>query len=92
MRQNVISPTPIRMLLAGPVSAGPAACGVRSRGGNLETGANAGDGRSRPLKNAFIRRFKLDAQEERADLIAFLNNLTDTQVLEDPAHLNPFSD
>jgi len=62
-----------------------------ARGGRLiETGAHAGDGRLNPYKSAFVRGFELDAGE-RADLIAFLESLTDPVVLTDPRWGDPFA-
>jgi cytochrome c peroxidase len=57
----------------------------------LESGPHAGDGRRSPFKSEFIRGFDL-TDEEQADLRAFLESLTDTAVLSDPALSNPFSD
>ncbi len=60
------------------------------RGGRLiEQGARAGDGRLSPFKSEFIRGFELTSAE-RADLIAFLESLTDKSLLEDPAMADPF--
>jgi len=60
-----------------------------ARGGRLlESGPNAGDGRRSPFKSEFIRGFEL-SDEERADLLAFLESLTDNAVLNDPAYSNP---
>ena len=62
------------------------------RGGRLiGEGAYTGDGRMNPFKSEFIRGFEL-AAEERADLIAFLESLTDINVLEDPSLSDPFLD
>ena len=60
------------------------------RGGRLiGEGAFAGDGRSNPFKSEFIRGFELSA-DERAGLIAFLESLTDSSVLQDPSLSDPF--
>ena len=62
-----------------------------STGGRvIPTGVDAGDGRSSPLKNVFVKGFELDEQE-RADLIAFLGSLTDERFLEAARHADPFS-
>ncbi|MDH3372662.1 MAG: di-heme enzyme, partial [Gammaproteobacteria bacterium] len=62
------------------------------RGGRLiEEGTHAGDGRRSPFKSEFIRGFEL-SEDETADLIAFLESLTDPSVLEDPSLASPFSD
>ncbi len=59
------------------------------RGGRLiGEGPYAGDGRRNPFKSEFIRGFEL-ADDERQDLIAFLESLTDETVLTDPRFSNP---
>ena len=60
------------------------------RGGTLtEEGENAGDGRDNPLKSQFLNGFIITDQE-RDDVIAFLNALTDETFLTNPAYANPF--
>lgn len=60
------------------------------RGGRLlEDGEYAGDGRLSPFKSEFVTGFDLTA-EERTDLLAFLEALTDQSVLTDPRYSNPF--
>ncbi len=49
-----------------------------------------GDGRKSPLKDARIDRIELSAQD-KADIIAFLNTLTDEQFLTNPRFSQPFS-
>ncbi|MCA9532961.1 MAG: di-heme enzyme [Myxococcales bacterium] len=62
-----------------------------ARGGTLTPdGPNAGDGRLSPLKNGFISGFVL-TEQERADLLAFLNALTDERFVTDPRFSDPFS-
>ena len=62
------------------------------RGGRLiDDGPLAGDGRLSPFKSEFVSGFALSA-EERADLIAFLQSLTDPTVLTDERFANPFLD
>jgi len=74
----------------GSVASLDAAIAHYERGGRLiGEGAHAGDGRSNPFKSEFIRGFELTA-EERADLVAFLESLTDISVLEDPSLSDPF--
>ncbi len=52
-----------------------------ARGGRLiDAGEFAGDGKLSPFKSEFIRGFEL-SDEELADLIAFLESLTDQTVL-----------
>lgn len=61
-----------------------------ARGGTLTPdGPNAGDGRLSPLKNGFISGFVL-TEQERADLLAFLNALTDEHFVTDPRFSDPF--
>ncbi|MCA9574955.1 MAG: di-heme enzyme [Sandaracinaceae bacterium] len=61
-----------------------------ARGGTLTPdGPNAGDGRLSPLKSGFIAGFVL-TEQERADLLAFLNALTDEAFVTDPRFSNPF--
>jgi cytochrome c peroxidase len=60
------------------------------RGGRLiETGSNAGDGKDNPNKSLFIRGFTLTT-DERQDVMAFLNSLTDDEFLNDPRFSDPF--
>ena len=61
-----------------------------ARGGRLiETGDLAGDGRLNPYKSEFVVGFELSDQE-RADLLAFLDSLTDESVLTNKHWANPF--
>ena len=48
----------------------------------------AGNGSQNPNKDPLIRGFKLSSQD-RADLIAFLQSLTDEEVIHDPRFGNP---
>lgn len=48
------------------------------------------DDRRSPFKSEFIRGFEL-TDDEQADLIAFLESLTDQRVLSDPRWSDPFS-
>ncbi|MGI9220548.1 MAG: MbnH family di-heme enzyme [Woeseiaceae bacterium] len=60
------------------------------RGGRLiESGDHAGDGRLSPFKSEFVRGFEL-TDEERADLVAFFESLTDESVLSDERFSDPF--
>lgn len=60
------------------------------RGGRLTTtGPNAGDGKLNPNKSPFVGGFVLTDQE-RADLVAFLEALTDDAFLTDPTLSDPF--
>jgi cytochrome c peroxidase len=53
-------------------------------GRTIEGGPNAGVGSESPLKNIFIHGFTLTA-EQRADVLALLESLTDDAFLTDPA-------
>lgn len=62
-----------------------------ARGGReILEGPNAGDGRYNPYRSEFVNGFDL-SDEERADLLAFLNALTDASVLTDTRFSNPFT-
>ena len=62
------------------------------RGGRLiEDGPYAGDGRLSPFKSEFVMGFELD-EGERADLVAFLESLTDEALLTNERFSNPFVD
>lgn len=58
-------------------------------GRTITAGPNAGVGRDNPYKSGFIRGFELTA-EEKADVIAFLESLTDEEFLTDPALSDPW--
>jgi len=58
-------------------------------GRTLSTGANAGIGSQNPFKSNFVRGFRM-TEDERLDLLAFLESLTDREFLENPAHSDPF--
>ncbi|MFK7984802.1 MAG: MbnH family di-heme enzyme [Sandaracinaceae bacterium] len=59
-------------------------------GRTLADGPNAGVGSESPLKNIFIHGFTL-SEEERADMLAFLESLTDEAFLEEPRFADPFA-
>lgn len=60
-----------------------------ARGGRLlESGPNAGDGASSPLKSEFVRGF-LATPQEKTDLVAFLRSLTDERLLVEPRYADP---
>ena len=60
------------------------------RGGRLlPDGPYAGDGSRSPYRSEFVKGFDLTGQE-RADLISFLESLTDESVLTDPRFADPF--
>ena len=65
--------------------------GFYEAGGRLtEAGPNRGDGRLNPHKSGFVQGFELTGRE-RADLVAFLESLTDPELLTDEALSNPFA-
>jgi len=60
------------------------------RGGReISDGPFAGDGRLNPFKSEFVRGFEL-SEDERADLLAFLDALTDANVTDAAAWSDPF--
>ncbi|MCH9687607.1 MAG: di-heme enzyme [Deltaproteobacteria bacterium] len=65
---------------------------IYSRGGRLlDAGPNAGDGALNPHKSGFVGGFALTDQD-REDLVAFLEALTDEEFLTDPRFSNPFEE
>jgi cytochrome c peroxidase len=58
-------------------------------GRTIDSGPNAGRGHDNPNKDHLIAGFLLSRQD-RADLIAFLESLTDEAVLHDPRFANPW--
>jgi cytochrome c peroxidase len=58
-------------------------------GRTVESGPNAGVGSANPLKSSFVPGFEI-TPDERADLIAFLQSLTDEQFLTDSRYSSPF--
>ena len=59
-------------------------------GRTIATGPNAGDGSKSPLKSELINGFTLTT-EERADVLAFLDSLTDQGFLTDPRFADPWT-
>ncbi len=59
-------------------------------GRTIRAGPHAGVGRRNPLKSSFVPGFKI-SRRERADLIAFLEALTDEAFLRDPRFANPWT-
>ncbi|MFT3776501.1 MAG: di-heme enzyme [Minicystis sp.] len=57
----------------------------------IESGPYAGDGRKNPLKSGLVRGFQI-TEDEIDDVVAFLESLTDTGFIENPAFSNPFGD
>jgi len=60
-------------------------------GRNVTEGPHVGDGRDSPVKSPFVAGFSLTDQD-RADLVAFLESLTDETFLTDPALSDPFAE
>ena len=57
-------------------------------GREIKGGEFVGDGRKNPLKNAFIKGFEI-TPEEKLDLLAFLQTLTDESFLTNPKFAAP---
>jgi cytochrome c peroxidase len=63
-----------------------------ARGGRLITdGPYAGDGSKNPYKSGFLIGFHLSEQEKQ-DVLAFLDSLTDTEFVTNPHFSDPFTD
>jgi len=60
-------------------------------GRDITEGPLAGDGRANPYKDPLVPGIKLSARD-RADLVAFLESLTDTRVTKDPRFSDPFGE
>jgi cytochrome c peroxidase len=58
-------------------------------GRTISDGPNAGIGSANPLKSNFVRGFVM-SDDQRADLLAFLESLTDTEFLANPAQSDPW--
>ena len=61
----------------------------KAGGRTIKDGPNKGVGSDNPFKSGFVRGFNLSGQE-KADLIAFLRSLTDTQFITDPRFGDPW--
>ena len=59
-------------------------------GRQIADGPLAGDGRANPYKSGFVPGFTL-TEQERQDMLAFLNALTDEQFIRDPRFADPFT-
>lgn len=57
-------------------------------GRQIQSGKYKGDGRLNPLKNPFVKGFEM-TEQDKLDLIAFLNTLTDIEFLTNPLHAPP---
>jgi cytochrome c peroxidase len=60
-------------------------------GRTIASGPYAGDGSTSPYRDPQIHGFRITAQD-RADLIAFLESLTDERFLHDPRFADPFAE
>jgi cytochrome c peroxidase len=61
-----------------------------AHGGRLTTeGPNAGDGSTSPLKSPFVRGFTI-TDEEKQDILALLDSLTDERFVTNPRYSDPF--
>ncbi|WP_375177625.1 MbnH family di-heme enzyme [Marinobacter mobilis] len=59
-------------------------------GGRLiSSGENAGDGRVNPFKDSFVNGFTM-TEQDKSDLMAFLESLTDVGFITDPRFSNPW--
>jgi cytochrome c peroxidase len=58
-------------------------------GRKIVDGPNAGDGSMNPLKSGLVRGFEI-TEAEKADVIEFLNSLTDEEFLADERFKNPW--
>jgi cytochrome c peroxidase len=59
-------------------------------GRTIASGASQGVGRDNPNKSATLQGFTL-TKDQRADLVAFLQSLTDESLLRDPRFSNPWT-
>lgn len=59
-------------------------------GRNVPSGPLAGDGRANPFKSGLVTLIRL-TEQDKADLVAFLQTLTDHEFLSDPKHADPFA-
>jgi len=59
-------------------------------GRNVASGENAGDGRLNVNKSEFVSGFDM-SEQERDDLLAFLNALSDPIFIRNPRYSNPFN-
>jgi len=62
-----------------------------SGGRHITSGPNAGDGRISPIKDGFIVSFSI-TEQEIADVVAFLESLTDEEFISNPRFSDPWQD
>ena len=63
---------------------------MRQAVGTSPRGPFAGDGRTNPFKSGLVTLIRL-SEQDKADLIAFLQTLTDHEFLNNPAIADPFA-
>jgi cytochrome c peroxidase len=59
-------------------------------GRHISSGPLAGDGRANPFKSGLVALIRL-SEQDKDDLVAFLQTLTDHGFLNDPKHADPFA-
>lgn len=59
-------------------------------GRNITSGQHQGDGRANPNKSEFVKGFTL-SQQEKQDMLAFLDALSDPVFVTNPRYANPFT-
>ncbi|CAA0090333.1 Cytochrome c551 peroxidase [Zhongshania aliphaticivorans] len=60
-------------------------------GRNIENGPNAGDGRENPFRDGFISGFDID-EDDIQNVIAYLNSLSDFELINNPRFANPWEE
>lgn len=60
-------------------------------GRNIENGPNAGDGRENPFRDGFISGFDID-EDDIQNVIAYLNSLSDFEIINNPRFANPWEE
>ncbi|MFT6550039.1 MAG: cytochrome c peroxidase [Zhongshania marina] len=58
-------------------------------GRNISNGVNAGDGRANPFRDGFVSGFDI-SEDDIQNLIAFLESLTDFELINNPRFANPW--
>jgi cytochrome c peroxidase len=58
-------------------------------GRNISNGVNAGDGRANPFRDGFVSGFDI-SEDDIQSLIAFLESLTDFELINNPRFANPW--
>lgn len=60
-------------------------------GRNITSGPNAGDGRTNPFRDGFVSGFDI-SEDDIQNVIAFLESLTDYQLINNPRFANPWEE